>query len=72
MFEVWEENADAVRMFITCCTQWRASSGGLIGLDYSVLFRIMELYNIPNIKDCFEGVQVMEAAALNKINEEKD
>lgn len=58
-----------MRMFIACATQWRVGSGGAVGLDYSALFQVMKLYNIKDRKQVFEDVQIMEAAALEKLNE---
>jgi hypothetical protein len=40
---------------------------GLIGLDYSVLFHLMDLYNIADKVETFEGVQIMESAVLKSI-----
>lgn len=63
-FEVWPENAAAVECFLRCATQWRVTTAGPIGLDYSVLFSIFDLYDIKYKRDVFEGVQIMEAAVL--------
>jgi hypothetical protein len=66
-FELMPENVDPVVMFTKCATQWRVGMNGLIGLDYSVLFHLMELYSIKDKVKTFEGVQIMESAVLKSI-----
>lgn len=68
-FEVLEENEQVLRLFITCATQWRVGSGGAVGLDYSAVIQVMKLYSIKNRRSVFEDLQVMEAAALAKLND---
>lgn len=68
-FEVWPENVEAVQLFVRSSTQWRMGPGGPVGLDYLAVFRIMELYDIKDQQVTFEKLQVMEMAALVKINE---
>lgn len=53
-------------MFISMATQWRASFGGVIGLDYAALPTVLDLLAIPaaNRADVFENLRVMEDAAL--------
>ncbi len=69
IFEVWPENQDAVTMFVACSTQWRVGPGGMTGLDYNVLFRLFEVYDIKNQRETIEAVQVMENTALKMIVE---
>ena len=69
-FEVWEENWESVMIFIKMMTQWRTTMGGVIGLDYSVLQMLFELYDIDNRKEIFENIQVMEQEALIHMNKE--
>jgi hypothetical protein len=72
IFEVWPENEEIVRMFLRIGTQWRTSFGGLVGLDYTVLFNLFDLYGIKDRREMFEGIQVMESAALEAVKEESD
>ena len=55
-------------MFLRLSTQWRPNMGGVTGLDYTVLFELMALYDIVERKDMFESIQVMEGAALPIMN----
>tara|TARA_R100000734_G_scaffold16503_1_gene12577 strand:- start:3263 stop:3505 length:243 start_codon:yes stop_codon:yes gene_type:complete len=70
-FEVWEENWESVMFFIKMMTQWRTTMGGVIGLDYSVLQMLFDLYDVSNRKEIFENIQVMEQEAMMHMNKEK-
>lgn len=67
-FEVWPEHEDAVLMFLRCQTQWRASSGGVIGLDYGVVLQLMDLYAVVDRRHVLEDLQIMEGRARELIN----
>jgi len=66
--EVWEENWDIVLMFIRLSTQWHTSMAGLTGLNYPSLEWLCKLYSVKDPVAMFEGVQVMEMAALAVLN----
>ena len=68
-FEVWEENWDVLLMWSRIQTQWRTSMGGVIGLDYGTLAWVFRLYEVKDQRSLLEDLQVMEAAALAKLNE---
>ena len=70
-FEVWEENWESVMFFIKMMTQWRTTMGGVIGLDYSVLQMLFDLYDIDNRKEIFENIQVMEQEAMLHMNKDR-
>jgi hypothetical protein len=70
-FEVWEENWDALMMFLRMQTQWTVTMGGYVGLKYEVLLGasgLMSLYDVENPREMLESLQVMEAAALSELN----
>jgi len=67
-FEVWEENWEAVLMFVRMSTQWHTSMAGLTGLNYPSLEWLCKLYSVKDPVAIFEGVQVMELAALAVLN----
>jgi hypothetical protein len=70
-FEVWEENWDALMMFLRMQTQWTVTMGGYVGLKYEVLLGasgLMSLYDVSNPREMLESLQVMEAAALSELN----
>ena len=73
-FEVWPEHEEAVLLFLRCQTQWRTTSGGVMGLDYGVVLQVMDLYAVEDRRRTLEDLQVMEARArelLNKAAEPK-
>jgi hypothetical protein len=74
-FEVWDENWDAVMMFLRMQTQWTTTMAGYMGLRYDVLLAaggMFDLYNVENRREMLEDLQIMEAAALSKLAKDKD
>ena len=57
-------------MFSRVQTQWRTSTGGAIGLDYSVLAWLFKMYSVEDQRALLEDLQVMEGAALTAMNRE--
>ena len=70
-FEVWEENWEIVMMFIRMQTQWNVGMSGATGLHYPSLEYLCRLYSVKDPVDVFESVQVMEAAALLIMSEQR-
>ena len=74
-FEVWEENWDAVMMFLRMQTQWSVSMAGYVGLKYEVLLGsggLFDLYNVEDRRDVLERLQILEAAALSELRKRSD
>lgn len=67
-FEVWDENWDIVMMFLRLQTQWNVVMGGFTGLKYEALRWMCDLYSVEDPKTMLEGIQIMEAAALQELN----
>lgn len=67
-FEVWEDNMEAVTMFLRLQSQWIVSMGGLVGLNYQSVQFLFKIYGITNEKQLLEDIQVMEFAALAVLN----
>jgi hypothetical protein len=67
--EIWPENERAVNLFIKLSTQWRAGMGGLIGLDYSPLFVLMERMKLTDadFDQVFDDIRVIEREALTQM-----
>lgn len=68
--EVWPENWQAWRLFESLATQWRASAGGVTGLDYAVLteeIRLLRLSDEEQVR-LRNDIRVLEVAALNEIH----
>jgi hypothetical protein len=67
-YEVLPENWQTVMLFLACQTQWRTGGmGGVVGLDYNVVFKMMQVYKIEDEKQQLEDLQIMEGAVLSKI-----
>lgn len=62
--EVWQENAEAVKIFLYCSRQWRVFLDGPYGLDYGTVFNMMDLYNVKDKQSVMEDVRIMEDEAL--------
>ena len=67
-FEVWQENWEVVVVFMRCQTQWRTTMSGLLGLDYTAVAWVLKLYEIEDQRSMLEDLQVMEAAAMQVLN----
>ena len=70
-FVVYQENWDALQLFIRGQTQWNASMSGLIGFKYEVFILaggLFDVYDVKDKRDTLERLQIMEAAALNLFN----
>ena len=68
-YEVWEENWEAVQMFLRLQTQWRVGMNGPLGLDYVAAQWLFRLYAVKEPASLLEDLQVMEAAVLTAIAE---
>ena len=55
-------------MFLRCQTQWRSGPSGLIGLDYSVVMQLCDLYSVENKRELIDDLQIMEFRALELID----
>lgn len=69
-FEVWQDNAETLNLFLRMATQWRPSpmGGGLIGLDYIALEAVARIVRFDLSPEAFDDVQAMERAALAVLN----
>lgn len=65
---MWDENWDIVMMFLRLQTQWTVVMGGYVGLRYEALQWMCGLYSVEDTRAMLEGIQIMEAAALEALN----
>lgn len=70
-YALWPEHGEVVDLFLRCLTQWRATSGGVIGLDYGVVLQMASLYGIRDPARVLEELQIMELHARDRINEQQ-
>jgi hypothetical protein len=65
--EVWPENTQVVWVFRKVATQWRMGMAGPIGLDYNVLFRLLDDEAGSDQVlwyEMLEDIAIMEGAAI--------
>ena len=71
-FEVWPENWRAFELFLACRTQWRfGPQGGVLGLDYAGVAALFRMKRVKDQDTMLADLQVMEAAALEVLNEKR-
>lgn len=58
-------------MFLRVQTQWRASSGTIIGLDYSAVRWCFEMCNVENHRELLDDLQVIEGKIIEILNDRK-
>lgn len=68
--EVWPENFTAFDLFCKLSTQWLTNTGGATGLNYLVLFALMDRLKLTDEDhdDMFSDIQVLERAALKAMS----
>ncbi len=69
--ELWPENMTTVEVFASMTTQWQTGMNGPTGLRYEALPVVLDLLGIaaPARRDVFDGLRVMERAALAEMRE---
>lgn len=70
--EVWPENWPAVRLFEKVRTQWRVSMNGVVGLDYNVVYPLIDRQtdNAKDWDDLFDAIRTIERGALEQLSED--
>lgn len=77
VFEIWDINATAMRVFLDMATQWRVTVLATMdrallkrtGLDYVALEGVMRLRRVKKRSRVFDQVRVLEQAALEAFDE---
>ena len=67
-FRLWAELWPAVQLFMRCLTQWRATSTGVLGLDYGVLLQLAPVFGVTVNAAMMDDIQAMEAQAIETLN----
>lgn len=68
--EVWPDNWQTLEVFADLMSQWNVGMNGVIGLRYEALPLVLKLHGIKRKRqrELFDGLRVMERAAINEIN----
>jgi hypothetical protein len=68
VFEVWEENAPAIGLFVRLSTQWKVSAmGRLMGIDYTAAESVMRMTGARKRRALLDDLRVMESAVLEHL-----
>jgi hypothetical protein len=57
-----------VDLFLKVQTQWIVTMGGVMGLNYGAVEFCLKIYKTKKKQEVFEGLRVMEMAALAILN----
>lgn len=68
-FEVIPAAWPAVCMFLRVQTQWRISTGAIVGLDYSAVRWVFELYEVKEPRKMLDDLQTIEATVIETLNQ---
>ena len=68
-FEVIPAAWPAVCMFLKLQTQWRVSTGAIVGLDYNAVRWLFELYAVDEPRKMLDDLQIIEATVVETLNE---
>lgn len=72
LFGIWEENVEALMMFMRLQTQWNVVPGGYVGLNYQSAEFLFRIHNVADAAAMMDDLQAMEIAALQVLNKRKD
>ncbi len=72
--EVYPENWRAAELLIRLGTQWRVGMGGMTGLDYGVMFQMMDRMRLSDAEydELFEDMQYLEQIAMESVRESSE
>lgn len=67
---VWPDNWQTILVFADMLTQWNIGMNGAIGLRYEALPLVLEMHGVvaDQRREVFDGLRVMERAAVQQIN----
>lgn len=68
-FEVIPAAWPAVCMFLRVQTQWRISTGAIVGLDYAAVRWVFELYEVKEPRRLLDDLQIIEATVVETLNQ---
>tara|TARA_Y100000004_G_scaffold172001_1_gene208475 strand:+ start:339 stop:581 length:243 start_codon:yes stop_codon:yes gene_type:complete len=68
-FEVIPANWPVVSMFLKLQTQWRVSTGAIVGLDYNAVRWLFELYAVEEPRKMLDDLQIIEATVVETLNQ---
>lgn len=72
VFEIYEQNLEAVELFLTFSQRWQhcPMSGRLIGLDWNNIQSILSLKKIDTNQQLIESIELIENGVLAQVSED--
>ena len=72
-FELWADNWPAIQFYQRISTQWRTGPGGVVGLDYTVVFHELDREGLDReaYDEMMAAIRVIERTAAKELNERK-
>ncbi len=64
--EIMLENREIWQLWIYVNTQWRVSNGGIVGLDYTAVFAIAEVYGIELTPALCRKIKALEIYEIRR------
>jgi hypothetical protein len=64
--EIMPENREVWQLWIYVNTQWRVSNGGIVGLDYTAVFAIAEVYGIELTPALCRKIKALEIHEIRR------
>jgi hypothetical protein len=68
-FEVLAENWETLSLFLRMGTQWTASNGVVLGMNYQSLEFLFRAFQVIDHAKTLDDIQAMESAAVAVMNE---
>lgn len=67
---MWEDNWPAIHLFTQVSTQWRTGASGPVGLDYNVVFHVLDRKALApdDYDDMMGSIRIIEGEALRQIH----
>ncbi|MFO0015700.1 MAG: DUF1799 domain-containing protein [Synechococcaceae cyanobacterium] len=65
---LWAEHEPALDLFMRSRTQLRTIGELLVGLDYSPVFKLADLYHVADLPSVMEDLQVIELHYVDRMN----
>ncbi|MFP8968568.1 DUF1799 domain-containing protein [Pokkaliibacter sp. CJK22405] len=69
--DIWPEHVAAFELFNRCCTDWRMTEFGPVGLDGNVILGLISLVKPENPLLLYDQVRLIEQGALAHFSERK-
>ncbi len=63
---LWTPNQEAWELWLAVDTQWRVAAFAVVGLDFSAVFEVAEVFEIVVDKGLFQKLKLLERYELER------